>query len=97
MADFPDVGGPRRQHHALVPLYRLCHQHAAPECPAAFAAWRGFKSPLRRRPTTGNCHFGCHQLWWDVEAVTPEAALALLPPYVAERTVANPVGEVPIP
>jgi hypothetical protein len=91
------LADPGHQHHALVPLYRLCHQHAARECPAAFAAWRGFKSPLRHHPTTGSCLFGGHQLWWDVEADSAEAALALLPPYVAERTVVNTVGEVSIP
>jgi len=77
--------------------YRLWHQHTPDECPAVFASWRGFRSPLRHQPTTGSCVVDDHQLWWDVDADTVEDALALVPPYVAERTKAVPVGEVPIP
>ena len=36
-------------------------------------------------------------MWWDVEADTSAAALALLPIFVAERTLASPVDDVPIP
>jgi hypothetical protein len=36
-------------------------------------------------------------VWWIVEAADSAAALSQLPPYVAERTVAEEVREVPIP
>jgi hypothetical protein len=35
-------------------------------------------------------------LWWTVEATDRVGALTQLPPYVAERTVADEVREVPI-
>lgn len=81
----------------VMATYRLWHRHTPPECPAAFACWRGFQSPLRRRMTTGGCAVDDHQLWWDVEADTAEAALALLPPFIAARTEAVPIRDVPIP
>lgn len=87
----------RHRHDAGVPTYRLSHHHDARECAAAFAAWRGFQSPLRHHATTGSCRLGGHELWWDVEAPDAAAALELLPRYVAQRTVAIAVGEVPIP
>ncbi|MDT3438094.1 MULTISPECIES: hypothetical protein [unclassified Pseudofrankia] len=77
--------------------FRLSHRHTPRECPAAFACWRGFPSPLRHHPTTGSCHLDDHQLWWDVEADDADAALALLPPFVAARTTASPIGDVRIP
>jgi hypothetical protein len=80
-----------------VPTYQLTHQHAPEECRVAFAAWRGFDSPLRRRRTLASCADGGHQIWWTVEADDPAAALAQLPPYVAERTQLAAVSEVPIP
>ena len=36
-------------------------------------------------------------MWWTVCAIDEAAALAQLPAYVAERTVAEEVREVPIP
>jgi hypothetical protein len=80
-----------------VPTYVLSHQHRAEECRIAFAAWRGFSSALRGRPVLGSCPTGGHRLWWIVEAADSTAALAQLPPYVASRTVVEPVQEVPIP
>ena len=77
--------------------YLLYHRHAPAECPVAFAAWKGFGSPLRRQPVLSSCTTGGHQLWWTVEASDPEAALGLLPAYVASRTEVIQVGEVPIP
>jgi hypothetical protein len=35
-------------------------------------------------------------MWWTVEAADSVAALTQLPPYVAERTVADEVREAPI-
>lgn len=77
--------------------YRLHHRHTAAECPAAFASWRGFASPLRHGVAASSCARGAHELWFDVEADDPVAALALLPKFVAERAQASPVDDVPIP
>ena len=77
--------------------YRLQHHHEPNECGVAYAAWKGFESPLRRRPTLASCLEGGHAIWWDVEALDANGALALLPPFVAARTTATEVSEVPIP
>jgi hypothetical protein len=77
--------------------FLLHHIHRPPECAAAFAAWRGFPSPLRHRPAPSTCLAGGHAIWWRVKAADLEAALALLPPYVADRTTATQVREVTIP
>lgn len=87
----------RRAHRVSMTTFRLWHRHSATECRAVFASWRGFRSPLRHQPTTGSCAVDDHQLWWDVDADDAEAALGLLPAYVADRTKAVPVGEVAIP
>ena len=75
----------------------LAHRHAPQECRIAIAAWRAFESPLRGGRPLGSCITGGHQVWWIVRASDMEAALAQLPPYVAERTVAEEVREVPLP
>jgi len=62
-----------------------------------FAAFKGHASPLRRHETASSCLSGGHEVWWFVEAATAEAALALLPGYVAERSTAIPIREVLIP
>lgn len=80
-----------------VPRFRLHHRHTATECPAVFASWRGFFSPLRHGVAVGSCARGRHDLWWDVDADNADAALALLPPFVADRTDATPVQDLPIP
>jgi hypothetical protein len=80
-----------------VPRYLLHHCHEPFECGAAFTAWRGFDSPLRRHEAVGSCLQGGHAIWWDVWAPDAEAALALLPPYVAARTTVVAVSEVSIP
>ena len=77
--------------------FLLAHHHAPDACRFAFAAWRGFASPLRHRPTTGTCALGGHELWWEVETGDDAEALALLPPYVAERTRVVEITDVPIP
>jgi hypothetical protein len=78
-------------------LFLLHHQHAPGECPAAFAAWLGFDSPLRGAAAACTCLDGGHALWWRVESPNRQAALALLPPYVAHRTDAIAVRDVQIP
>jgi hypothetical protein len=80
-----------------VPIYHLSHHHEPDECVAAFAAWHGYTSPLRSKPTIASCLEGSHWLWWQVEAESADQALALLPPFVAERSEAAEVREVPIP
>ncbi len=77
--------------------YLLHHQHTARECAAAFAAWRGFDSPLRRHVAASTCLEGGHAVWWRVEAPSRQSALALLPPFVAHRTDAIAVRDVLIP
>ena len=80
-----------------MPAFLLHHQHAEHECPAAFAAWTGFDSPLRRRPAASTCLTGGHALWWRVEAADRVSALALLPRFLAERTTPIEIREVQIP
>jgi hypothetical protein len=75
----------------------LAHRHSPDECGAAYAAWRGFESPLRHQPTLASCEQGGHALWWTVDAPSADEALAQLPDYVAQRTEASPVSEVSIP
>jgi hypothetical protein len=80
-----------------VSSFLLHHRHASHECAAAFAAWKGFESRLRRGSTLSTCLTGGHELWWHVEAADRPAALALLPRFVAARTEALEVREVVIP
>jgi hypothetical protein len=80
-----------------MPYFLLHHHHAAAECDAAFAAWTGFDSPLRRRPAASTCRSGGHAVWWRVEAANAAAALALLPRFVRSRTKATHVRDVEIP
>ena len=80
-----------------VACFMLHHRHEPTECPAVFAAWRGFASPLRHQPALGSCLFDDHQIWWSVEADSADDALGRLPWYVAVRTSAIPISEVPIP
>jgi hypothetical protein len=80
-----------------MPRYLLAHQHAADECAVVFAAWRGVDSPLRHERAASTCEFDGHAIWWSVDAASPEAARALLPTFVAERTTVTRIGEVEIP
>ena len=80
-----------------MPRYLVRHRHAAEECRFAFAAWKGFHSPLRRVDAMSTCECGDHTIWWDLEAPTPSDALAQLPPYVASRSEAILAQEVRIP
>jgi len=77
--------------------FMLSHSHKPEECSVAYAAWRGFDSPLRHQPTLASCEEGGHSLWWTVEAATSAEALAQLPPFLADRTQASQVRKVPIP
>ena len=77
--------------------FLLHNRHLPAECGVTFAAFKGGASPLRRHETTSSCVTGGHEIWWLVEAETPDAALALLPRYVAERSTAIPIRKVLIP
>jgi hypothetical protein len=89
--------GVRAREPGVMPTYRLTHQHEPEECRIAWAAWKGFDSPLRHQITFGSCAEGGHTLWWIVDAENAPAALDQVPPYVAERTRADRVSEVRIP
>lgn len=80
-----------------MPCFVLYHRHAPVECGVVFAAFKGEKSPLRRRSTLASCRSGGHAIWWTVEAASEHDALGQLPFYVAERTTATRVNEVEIP
>ena len=80
-----------------MPSYLLEHRHEARECGVVFAAFKGHESPLRRQETVASCRSGGHAIWWTVEADSEHDALALLPYYVAERTMATKVSKVEIP
>lgn len=80
-----------------MPEFILHHRHEADDCAAAFAAWRGFASPLRGRSTTSSCLAGDHDVWWRVTASGVPAALDLLPRFVAERTRVARVRDILIP
>ena len=80
-----------------MPVFLLHHQHEPHECAAAFAAWSGFESPLRRRTVESTCLTGGHALWWRVQAPDHASALAQLPRFVAERTTSTEIREIQIP
>jgi hypothetical protein len=80
-----------------MPKFVLTHMHKPDECAVSVAAWRGFASPLRHGTPLGSCALGGHCVWWTVDASDEGAALALLPDYVARRTVAAQVREVHLP
>jgi hypothetical protein len=82
---------------AVVPMFLITHHHDPSLCRVSFAAWQGFESPLRRHPTLSSCAEGGHSIWWQVEAASPDAALALLPEWIADRSTVNRVRETQIP
>lgn len=94
---YPDVGEGRAGDPRDMPRFMLHHRHEPHECAAAFAAWKGFASPLRRTATVASCASGGHEIWWELDAADESGALGLLPRYVAERTRAIQIGDVSIP
>jgi hypothetical protein len=93
----PDAGPTRQDEAVRVSRYLLQHRHAAGECGAVFASFKGHASPLRHRAALSSCASGGHAIWWAVQARDEREALALLPFYVAERTTVTQVGSVRIP
>jgi hypothetical protein len=77
--------------------YLLHHCHLPAECGVVFASFKGHESPLRHHVTLASCRSGAHEIWWTVEAASPDDALRLLPFFVAQRTTTTPVSEVRIP
>jgi len=77
--------------------FLLHHRHEPEKCGVAFAAFKGDGSPLRHATTVSSCASGGHEVWWVVEAESSDAALAMLPHYLAERCEVVPVREVRIP
>lgn len=77
--------------------YLLYHRHPSNDCAASFAAWNGFTSELRGVEAMSSCVHGAHEIWWWVGATDPSAALALLPDFVAARTLAIRVAPVTVP
>jgi hypothetical protein len=82
-----------------MPRFMLVHSHRPSECRVAFAAWRGFDSPLRHAATSGSCSecSDTHRIWWAIDAPDEPSAFECLPPWVADRTVAERVSRVEIP
>jgi hypothetical protein len=80
-----------------MPAFLLQHRHAPEKCGVAFAAFKGHHSPLRHTETFASCAGGGHEIWWIVDAGSPEEALALLPHYLAQRSTAVPIRKVQIP
>ena len=78
-------------------FFLLHSRHDEAECPAAYAAWRGFDSPLRRSAPYATCLWGGHEVWWRTEAEDEAAALRQLPPFVAERSRAMRVTRAQLP
>lgn len=77
--------------------YLLYHRHASSDCAASFAAWNAFASEMRGAEAMSTCVHGAHEIWWLTEATDVRAALAVLPNYVAERTLAIRVEPITIP
>jgi hypothetical protein len=77
--------------------FLLYHRHASGDCGASFAAWNGFASDLRGTSAMSTCAHNAHEIWWFVDAPDSTGALALLPGFVASRTVAVRVSPVVVP
>ena len=80
-----------------MPVFILHHRHDAADCAASYAAWKGFRSPLRRQTALSSCVAGGHEIWWRVTAPSAAEATGLLPGYVAAKTAVIEMREVFIP
>ncbi len=77
--------------------YLLHHHHEADQCGVAYAAFKGEATPLRHGTAVASCLAGGHEMWWLVEAASPDEALAQLPHFLATRATATHITEVQIP
>ena len=66
--------------------YLIHHRHEPDECGVVFASFQGHESPLRHRATLASCASAGTRSGGTVEAMNERDALAMLPPYVAQRT-----------
>ena len=82
---------------SAMPCFLIHHRHEPSECGVAFVSFRGHQSPLRHRATLASCVSGGHAIWWSVRAADEQAALGLLPYFVARRCTVTRVAEVQIP
>jgi hypothetical protein len=89
---------PARGHSVAVVMatFVLAHAHEQAECQIAYAAWRGYDSPLRGLDAMASCANGDHRIYWTVDADDASEALRQLPPYLAQRTHASEVRRVAI-
>jgi hypothetical protein len=60
-------------------LFLFEHHHQPDDCAVAFAAWKGFDSPLKHTAVLCSCRSGGHRLWFVVTSATAESALRQLP------------------
>lgn len=77
-----------------MPRYLLRHSHDAADCEVAFAAWKGFASPLSGTTLLSSCPGGEHDVYAVVTALGPDEALGQLPPWVRSRATATLVRDV---
>ena len=77
--------------------FAIYHRHAPADCAASFAAWNGFHSELRRKLAPSTSAYGGHEIWWTVAASDEREALALLPKFVADRSLTVRINDVEIP
>ena len=91
------AGGRLGPNMEAVKTFLLDHTHEPSQCEAAFAAWAGVRSELRGSTALAGCAHGEHRVIWRVEAADAQAALGLLPEFIAARTDVVPVRETVIP
>jgi hypothetical protein len=77
--------------------YLLHHRHDPEKCGVAFAAFKGDQSPHRRTTINASCAAAGHDVWWIVEAEAGDAALAMLPHYLAQLCDVVPVRKIRLP
>ena len=86
-----------RANDAPMHRYVVYHRHPPSDCAASFAAWNGFNSELRRKPAPSTCAYGGHEIWWTVAASHEREALAMLPRFIADRSLTFRIADVEIP
>jgi hypothetical protein len=80
-----------------MPVLMLHHHHEPDECRVAYAAWKGYASPLRNRPALSSCRYGEHDIWWELDDLDVAEALPMLPPFVRARTTTVRATRIDIP
>ena len=80
-----------------MPRYLVHHRHEPQQCGIAFAAFKGYPSPLRHRTALASCVDGDHGIWWAVAASGEDDARRQLPFFIAQHSTVTRVTEVLIP